>query len=154
MIPKNIRRLSLILSLFFLMQSASAIEVSGLKYGSLKRSEAVTRNFESFKVQPTYRYYISRWGNIPQAIIGIDQSYNFRPGNWEAVDMTPQLLRSWVSKMDVIYGFQPYGSQILDHQGNQIGIWYSSKQWTTVVIEDDDQVAVFTPEPPGFRGKK
>ena len=54
--------------------------------------------------------------------------------------------------MDNIYGYPPYGSTILDDNGKQIGIWYSSKQWTTIVIEKDNQIAVFAPEAPGFRG--
>jgi hypothetical protein len=53
--------------------------------------------------------------------------------------------------MDILYdGFQPYGFDILDDAGKAIGVWYSSKQWTTVILEGDNQVAVFTPEPPGF----
>jgi hypothetical protein len=54
--------------------------------------------------------------------------------------------------MDIVYGHPPYGSIILDNNDNQIGIWYSSKQWTTVIIEENDQVAILSPETPGFRG--
>jgi hypothetical protein len=67
------------------------------------------------------------------------------------VTLTPQKLRGWIRQMDILYdGFQPYGFDILDDTGKAIGVWYSSKQWTTVILEGDNQVAVFTPEPPGF----
>jgi hypothetical protein len=56
--------------------------------------------------------------------------------------------------MDTIYGFQPYGSKILDNTGKQVGIWFSSKQWTTVVLEENNGIAVLAPEPPGFRRGK
>jgi hypothetical protein len=71
---------------------------------------------------------------------------------WREVQLTTPRLRSWVSKMDNIYGYPPYGSIILDDNGKQIGIWYSSKQWTTVIIEENNEIAILAPEPPGFSG--
>ena len=56
--------------------------------------------------------------------------------------------------MSIVYGYPPYGFKILDDEGAKIGIWFSSKQWTTVIIEEDNQVAVLTPETPGFRGSR
>ena len=44
------------------------------------------------------------------------------------------------------------GGGILDDNGKQIGIWYSSKQWTTVIIEENNEIAILAPEPPGFGG--
>jgi hypothetical protein len=41
---------------------------------------------------------------------------------------------------------------ILDNDGNRIGVWYSSKQWTTVIIEAENVIAVLEPEIPGFGG--
>lgn len=123
-----------------------------LKYGKLERSRDVTKIFETPRVLKNHQYYFNGWGSVPYAIIAIDRKYKLRQGLWKEVEATVPLLRSWVSQMDSIYGYPPYGFRILDHRGNQMGIWYSSKQWTTVVIEEDNQIAVFTPEVPGFRG--
>jgi len=123
-----------------------------LKYGRLKRSRQITQMFENSRVDPRYNYYVTGSGNIPYAIIGIDKQYRLRKGLWKPVNPSPQLLRSWVSSMDLIYGHPPYGAQILDHRGNPVGIWYSSKQWTTVIVDEDGHIAVFAPEPPGFSG--
>ena len=153
------------LSIFILVlmvTAAQAIDLPGFKsldmpdfkYGSLKRDQEVTRIFETYKILPDYHYYYSGQGNIPSAIIGIHKNYNLRKGLWNAVDLTTQLLRSWVSQMDMIYGYRPYGSQILDHDKKPVGIWYSSKQRTTIIVEESREVAVFTPEPPGFRSAK
>ena len=71
---------------------------------------------------------------------------------WRKVQLTTPMLRNWVSKMDNIYGYPPYGSIILDDNGIQMGIWYSSKQWTTVIIEENNEIAILAPEPPGFGG--
>ena len=121
------------------------------EYGKLKRDKDTTRFFQTHKVVPDHKYYTSGQGNIPYAIIGIHKDYTLRQGLWKQVDITTQLLRGWVDQMHTIYGFQPYGSKILDNRGNQVGIWFSSKQWTTVVIEENNVIAVFTPEAPGFR---
>ena len=134
---------------------AYSIDLINFRYGKLERSKEVTRAFEAVQISADHHYYTSGQGNIPTAIIGISKTYRLRPGLWKSVALTPQKLRSWVRQMEIIYdGFPPYGSRILDDNGNQIGIWYSSKQWTTIIMDEDNQVAVFTPEPPGFRTRQ
>jgi hypothetical protein len=130
------------------------IEIPGMNYGRLERNKEVTQIFETNKVLPDHKYFISGRGNIPYAIIGIHETYTLRKGLWKEIKLTTQLLRSWTYQMDTIYGYPPYGSKILDDTGKQVGIWYSSKQWTTVIMEENNGIAVFTPEPPGFRGGK
>lgn len=137
---------------FFLMLTLSS--ASAFEYGKLKRDRETTHIFQKYEVVPNHTYYICGEGNIPYAIIGIHNNYTLRKGLWKQVDISPQLLRGWLGQMDTIYGFQPYGSKILDNHGGQVGIWFSSKQWTTVVLEENNGIAVFTPEPPGFRGGK
>jgi hypothetical protein len=128
-----------------------AASIINFRYGKLERSREVTRAFQTHKVSDDYNYYVHGLGNIPYAIIGIDKSYTLRQGLWKQETLTPQKLRGWIRQMDILYdGFQPYGFNILDDNGEKIGVWYSSKQWTTIILEDEKQVAVFTPEPPGF----
>jgi hypothetical protein len=159
--PLNI--LNLIMVCLFLITpvpTAIAIEFPSLKslglpsfkYGKLKRDPDINRKFKTYKILPDHRYYTSGRANIPYAIIGIQKIYKLRPGLWQKINLTTPLLRSWVSQMDNIYGYPPYGSAILDDNGKQIGIWYSSKQWTTVIIEEKNEIAVLAPETPGFRG--
>lgn len=130
------------------------IEIPGLKlkYGKLERSREVTKAFETPQILENHQYYSNGWGSVPYAIIAIDRRYNLRKGLWKPVEVTVPLLRSWVHQMDSIYGYPPRGFRILDHQGNPVGVWYSSKQWTTILIEENNQIAVFAPEAPGFRG--
>jgi hypothetical protein len=132
---------------------ATAIElkIPGLRYGGLERSREVTELFETYKILPDHSYYINGVGSVPYAIIGIQKKYELREGLWEKIDISPQMLRGWLYQMDMVYGYRPYGSWIVDENGQKIGIWYSSKQRTTVLVESDNRVAVFTPEPPGFR---
>lgn len=134
--------------------AAIDVELPGihLRYGKLQRSRDVTKIFETPRVLENHQYYYSGWGSVPYAIIAIDRKYKLRKGLWQEVEATVPILRSWVHQMDMIYGYPPYGFRILDHQGNRLGVWYSSKQWTTIVIEEENQIAVLAPEAPGFRG--
>lgn len=135
---------------------SSALDIPGLKlkYGTLERSREVTKTFEKPAILPDHKYYIHGWGSVPYAIIGIKSKYKLRKGLWKEIEITVPMLRGWISQMDSIYDYPPYGSRILDHRGNQLGVWYSSKQWTTIIIEDENQFAILAPEPPGFRGGK
>jgi hypothetical protein len=157
---KVMRWLMIYLALTAIAANAKSVEIPvigtinlpSFKYGKLKRDRDVNQTFQTYKVLSTHNYYTSGQASVPYAIIGIDKKYKLRPGIWQEVQLTTPLLRSWVSKMDNIYGYPPYGSTILDDSGQQIGIWYSSKQWTTVIIEEDNEIAILAPEPPGFGG--
>jgi hypothetical protein len=145
-----------IITVLFLPVLCAAIDIElpgfNLKYGKLERSRDVTKTFETPLVLENHQYYFNGWGSVPYAIIAIDRKYKLRKGLWKSVEATVPLLRSWVHQMDSIYGYPPRGFRILDHKGDPVGVWYSSKQWTTIVIEEDNQIAVFAPEAPGFRG--
>ena len=140
------------------VSTASALEfpslkflgLSSFKYGKLKRDLEVNRAFKTYKILPDHKYYTSGRADVPYAIIGIQNIYDLRPGTWKEIDLTAPMLRNWVSRMDNIYGYPPYGSVILDNNGKSIGVWYSSKQWTTVIIEEENVIAVLEPEIPGF----
>jgi hypothetical protein len=148
------------LALIAMASNVKALEIPGVgtinlpsfKYGKLKRDRDVNHIFQTYKVLPDHKYYTTGPDDIPFAIIGIQNKYKLRPGIWHKVELTTPLLRGWISKMDNIYGYPPYGSVILDDNGQQIGIWYSSKQWTTVIIEENNEIAILAPETPGFRG--
>ena len=145
-------------ALILMASSVSALDLPGFKslklpsfrYGKIKRDRDVNQIFQTYKILPDHTYYTAGQGNIPLAIIGVQDSFKLRPGLWKRVDITVPLLRGWVTQMDNIYGYPPYGSVILDDNGQRLGIWYSSKQWTTVIIEEKNEIAVLAPEPPGF----
>lgn len=158
----NLNWIIICLVLVCYASTASALEFPSLKslglpsfkYGKLKRDRDVNHIFQTYRILPGHKYYTSGETNIPYAIIGVQNDYELRPGLWHEIDLTTPLLRSWISQMDNIYGYPPYGSVILDNNGKRIGIWYSSKQWTTVIIEENNEIAILVPEAPGFRGGK
>jgi hypothetical protein len=157
---KRVGWLIVLSALILLVSSAHAFDLPDFKslklpsfrYGKLERDRDVNHIFQTYKVLADHKYYTTGQGNIPNAIIGIQDSIKLRSGIWKPVAVTTPLLRSWVTNMDNVYGYPPYGSRILDDKGQPLGIWYSSKQWTTVIIEKKNEIAVLAPEPPGFGG--
>jgi hypothetical protein len=110
---KNAVLMFVLIFLPYLIPSASAVEILGMKFGKLQRDAEISQIFETYQILPNHKYYISAWGNIPYAIIGIHENYTLREGLWKEVNLTPQLLRSWVFQMEPIYGYPPYGSNMV-----------------------------------------
>ena len=116
-------------------------------FGILKLSREVSRIFESYKVLPEYNYYLSGSVTKPRAIMGIDRNYTLATGLWkEAADLTPEQLKKWV---DQILGFLPptrtFGAYILDPNGQQVGIWYSPRNDSSVTVQPDNRIEIIPP---------
>lgn len=157
-LQQKMGRILVLSALIFMVSSVYAFDLTDFKslkmpsfrYGKLKRDREVNRIFQTYRVLPDHTYYTAGRGDIPHAILGVQNSFELRPGIWKPVKLTTPILRSWVTNMDNIYGYPPYGCRVLDDHGQPIGIWYSSKQWTTIIIEENKEIAVLAPEPPGF----
>jgi hypothetical protein len=118
-------------------------------YGEIKPSEEATRIFESYKVLPHYKYYISGADLYPDAIIGIDKTFTLDTELWKGIELTPGKLKAIVTDMkskglevgDLVHGFD-----ILDNQGKKIGIWYSIlRARTSLKMLGDNRVMIYTP---------
>lgn len=127
-----------------------SLKLPSFRYGKLKRDREVNRVFQTYRVLGDHNYYTAGQGKIPHAILGVQKEFKLRPGIWKPVKLTTPMLRNWVTNMDNIYGYPPYGCRVLDDNGQPRGVWYSSKQWTTVIIEENKEIAILAPEPPGF----
>ncbi len=118
-------------------------------YGEIRPSAEATRLFESHKVVPNYKYYISGSDLFPDALIGVDKAYTLTGNLWKEAEMTPAKLKEIVGYMhqkglevwETLHGFD-----ILDNKGKKIGIWYSIlRARTSVKMEGDDRVLIYTP---------
>jgi hypothetical protein len=116
-------------------------------YGTLKPSREVDQIFQKYQVLPKYKYYFSGSETKPQAIIGIDRNYTLDTRLWQAaVDLTYEQLKKWVDQMLL---FRPplytFGAYILGANGEQVGIWYSPYNYTTVAVQADNRIEVVPP---------
>lgn len=116
-------------------------------YGSLQRSNEVSRLFERHEVLADHAYYTTGSESLPTAILAIHRSYSLKPGLWRPVEMTPELLHRRVDAMTDQLGFTPaiMGGVISDTAGKQVGVWYSPYSRTTIRFEPENVIVVSLP---------
>ncbi len=120
-------------------------------YGRIDPSSEVTRAFESYQVNPEFRYYISGSDFTPNALIGLNRTYRLDPRTlWKEVAMTPEKMKEIVENMKTkafdYHQFQ-YGFEMTDDTGRPIGVWYSILSARTLLHrEEDGTVRIDTPD--------
>ncbi|MEJ2101083.1 MAG: hypothetical protein P8X68_14065 [Desulfobacterales bacterium] len=127
-----------------LLAGCASNKVARENSGSLKLSSEVSQIFQTYKVLPEYRYYITGSVTKPHVIMGIDQDYTFDSPLWQAAaDLSPEQLKKWVDQM---LGFQiptrTFGAYILDPGGKRVGIWYSPYPDVPVEVHPDKRIVV------------
>ena len=117
-------------------------------HARLDRSQEVFGSFQGAQVLPGHRYYTTGMVNNPDAILGIADGYTLKTDRWKEREMTPDLLRQLVGMMDDEFGavgFGLAGAAVLNDTGEQIGIWYSALDQTTVTMVSETEVTVSPP---------
>ena len=118
-------------------------------YGRLVRNEEINEVFKTYRILPDHRYYFIGPEGRPDAIMGIRRDYTLETKQWTEMDLTEAQLKKLVKWINFHHrsrtSYYPHGFAILDRDNNQIGIWYSIWDWTTVVVEEDNRVMVYPP---------
>jgi hypothetical protein len=120
-------------------------------YGRIDPNGDTTRAFESYQVNPTFRYYISGSEIYPNALMGLSRDYRLDPRTlWKEVAMTPELMKEIVEHMKTkAFEFTeiPHGFEMSDDKGRPIGVWYSILTARTLLrMEENGTVRIDTPD--------
>lgn len=120
-------------------------------YGRIVPSEEMTAAFESHRVDPGLRYYISGSNLYPNALMGLRRDCRLDPETlWKEVEMTPEVLREIVGNMQAKaseYGQFQYGFELSDPEGRPLGVWYSILSARTFIrMQEDGTVRIDTPD--------
>ena len=104
-----------------------AVMVAGCSnnYGRVVRNSDVAAAFEQGQAVDDYYYYYSGREGSPYALVGIDKTYKVPSKLWEPFVPSTEVLQR---KAAFIYKNQdeaPYGADIVDPDGQRIGVWYS-----------------------------
>lgn len=115
-------RLCLLVLIFTLFACATA------NTGGVKHSREVAQAFETYHVNPEFNYYHYNQENNPFAVVGLLKAYTIKDPDWRPVDPDSA---TYTKVIDLVKSFPdyysyPYGSYIINPQGEQIGMWYSS----------------------------
>lgn len=138
-----------------LIMSFSAVFLAGCAMGNIWRQQISTdvdRSFETLQVNPEYRYYYYGLENSPYAVVGIEKQYHINDPGWREVDPRSETFKKVVGLVRYFpwYFSYTYGSYIVDSEGRQIGVWYSSLMAGFRVNPETGDV-IITPNPDPLR---
>jgi hypothetical protein len=126
------------------------IACSTSNYGKLKSNPEVTQAFESYQILPNHKYYYRGSFDSPLAIVGINENYELNSKLWVEIDPQSKNFRSLIDRVSVQgmgRTIQPWGFMILDHGGNDVGVWYSAIRQAAVEINENNQIVILSPIP-------
>jgi hypothetical protein len=136
--------------LIFLLAAVGAVltACSTGTYGRLDFKLSVNDIFESGQVLADHNYYYIGPDAEPVAIMAIEKKYQLTPSLWKAASLTPGQLSAWIDRIDNKHRFKNKydGAMILDQHGNQVGMWYSRLDWTTIQRGEGNLLTIYTPD--------
>ena len=116
-------------------------------YGTFVPDQNSPMNLETFQIDPDMNYYFSGPYMWPDAIIGVKKAYKLDSTLWKKIVVTPELIQkffSFIKSQPSAMMFRSY--TILDSNGKQIGVWYSSSDVNSYIrMEDERTVDIATP---------
>ena len=122
---------------------------SRLRGSGITPSDEATKQWHTFEILPNHSYYYYGPDARPFYIIAIDKQYSLNSKKWKPVDLTPDRLKKWIDiPPRVGYDPQTYGANITGTNGEQIGLWYSVRDWRdkgSATLGDNNQVTVTAP---------
>lgn len=125
--------------------------------GKLKSNPTLLTQYKDRALSKTYNYYYCGRSSLPYAVVGIDNTYGFNDRLWFKIESEQAVYEKIRNLSDLeIDSFPMAGADILDGQGNKIGVWFSHYRHTPVRVDDKSRkVEVFNPYNPNdeYRGK-
>ncbi len=127
--------MTLIMLIMYASCSSTYIDTYNQSLGSCRKSQEVTKLFKSYQLDPDYKYYYSGFREDTEALVGIHSDYlierscgrGVRAVRWHEFETTPQNLEILVKGIEK--KGKPYGADIYDHAGKQVGILYTFEQF-------------------------
>ena len=111
-------------------------------YGKFNRDDQVWHAFENNQLNTDYNYFHNSHHNETYAIMGLDPKYRLRSKFWREVEPNTEEFRGLASRMWEDYNRYRYGANLLDSDGNKIGVWYSSVYIANISFHADNEVKV------------
>ncbi len=122
-------------------------------FGWLRPSPEITGIFRQKQILSEYNYYYTGRAAIPYAVVGIRKDYVLDLKFWKPVKIQDGQKENGqlAGLIDRLYGSDfkaPRGAEIVDPDGNVMGIWFSVYTMTRIKFGPDKQVNVFSPYTP------
>ncbi len=131
---------------------AAFIMIAGCmgSYGKLVSNPVIQKQYNTRNLPDAYQYYYSGRSGLPYAVVGIDPKYQFNARLWFKIDDMEQVYQKIRNLSDMHPdATRMRAADILDHEGNLIGVWFSYYYYTPVRIDPKTgEVEIFNPYDP------
>jgi hypothetical protein len=77
--------------------------------------------------------------------MGLDRGYNLRSKIWRTVEPDTAEFKRMTFWIWADYGYHPYGADVLDPEGQKIGIFYTSVWFAAVKVDKDTNTVQVMP---------
>jgi len=118
------------------------------KFGKLESNRDITQSFETYQVLPKHKYYYRGASSKPTVIVGINDTYELNLPMWLPIDTDSDNFRRLidiVSLQGMGNNITPWGFNIIDHNGDYVGVWYSAIRNAAVEIDENRQIINLRP---------
>jgi len=118
------------------------------KYGKLESNRDITQSFETYQVLPEHKYYYRGASSKPTVIVGINDNYELNLPMWLPIDTESDNFRRLidiVSLQGMGNNIRPWGFNIIDNNGDYVGVWYSAIRNAAVEINENRQIINLQP---------
>ncbi len=107
-------------------------------YGKLVSSPVIFDQYRGGALPDTFHYYFSGRPGLPDAVVGIDGNHRLKGRLWFRIDTMDQVYE----KIRNLSELNPDATvmrtaDILDQQGNRIGVWFSYFFYAPVKVDPD-----------------
>ena len=116
-------------------------------YGRLKRDTEVLQAFENMQVPTDYRYFYYGFDTRPYVVIGVESKYEAGSNMWREIEADTERFKNMLTWIWEDFGYSRYGAQILDPEGNQVGILYSSINVIAIKFSGGNRIIVMPHTP-------
>ena len=134
--------------ILFAMISISLSGCSMSGYGRLRSNKEAAQAFVTYQILPNHKYYYRGTYSRPFVIVGINENYTLNSKLWVQIDPGSEDFRLLIDRV-ALQGsgstIEPWGFIILDHSGNDVGVWYSAIRAAAVEINENGQIANLSP---------
>ena len=117
------------------------------KYGSYKRDVRIQNAFESGQVPAEFKYFYYGYETLPFVIFGIESKYEMNSEMWREISSDTPLFKKLAPRIWEDYGYYKFGADILDPNGNKVGILYTAIRETTIKFGDNNQIIIIPHTP-------
>lgn len=142
--------------LFLLLMVAGILSGCAGNYGTIRSNTALLDQYRGGGLPDHYNYYYCGRSSLPYAVVGIDRSYGFNERVWFKIDAKQEVYKKIYNLSDLHRdASRLFTSDILDTQGQKIGVWFSFYTTTPVQIDPETRmVTVYNPYNPNddYRG--